>query len=50
MKQAQRLYVLVIVLLLLTGCGQQQQQMSYIGMEKAKQVALEACGLSTTES
>ncbi len=50
MKQAQRLCVLVIVLLLLTGCGQQQQQMSYIGMEKAKQVALEACGLSTTEA
>ncbi len=50
MKQMQRVCVLAIVLLLLTGCGQQQQQMSYIGVEKAKQVALEACGLSTTEA
>lgn len=49
MKQKQCLWIMVIALLLLTGCVQQQQQMSYIGAEKAKQVALEDCGLSVPE-
>lgn len=49
MKQKKYLWMVVIALLLLTGCVQQQQQMAYIGTEKAKQIALEACGVSMAE-
>lgn len=38
-----------LILLLLTGCTRQQSQMSYIGTETAKQVALDAASLSARE-
>lgn len=47
MKQKQYLWILIIAVLLLAGCA--QQQTAYIGTEKAKHVALEACGLSVNE-
>lgn len=50
MKRKNILFALTLTLLLVSGCGQQQSQMKYIGAETAKQVALEASGLSSSET
>lgn len=50
MKRKNILFALTLTLLLASGCGRQQSQMRYIGAETAKQVALEASGLSSSET
>lgn len=50
MKRKNILFALTLTLLLASGCGRQQSQMKYIGAETAKQVALEASGLSSSET
>lgn len=50
MKRKNILCAFAITVLLIGGCGQQQSQMKYIGAETAKQVALEASGLSSSEA
>lgn len=47
MKRIYLLCTVALALLLLGSCGQRQQQMSYIGAESAKQVALSDAGLTS---
>lgn len=50
MKRNIILCALALTALLLSGCSQQQSRMEYIGAEKAKQLALEAAGVSSAEA
>ncbi|MGM9661798.1 MAG: PepSY domain-containing protein [Oscillospiraceae bacterium] len=49
MKRKHVWCALLLALLLLSGCAQEQSQLSYIGAEKAKTLALECAGLTASE-
>lgn len=48
MKRNYLLCALALTILLLGGCAREQEQMTYIGAENAKQAALDASGLTAT--
>lgn len=50
MKRRNLWWALGLAILLLAGCAPQQAQMTYIGAEEAKRVALETAGVSAAEA
>ncbi|MCM1048216.1 MAG: PepSY domain-containing protein [Clostridiales bacterium] len=50
MKKISIFLCTIICILLLGGCGRQQNETTYIGADKAKQLALDACGITSSDA